>query len=105
MITRELRAACGFTGQKMRSRFDSYVTRLQMGCHVVTQDFVYPRDRHGKEYGWGWALLTTPALVPGREACACPRSPQESYDLMLNHLKNILPGTDVRLLENMLQKP
>ena len=44
LITRELRAACGFTGPKMRSRFDSYVTRLQMSCRIVTEDFVYPRD-------------------------------------------------------------
>ena len=47
LITRELRAACGFTGPKMRSRFDAYVTRLQMSCRIVTEDFVYPRDRHG----------------------------------------------------------
>lgn len=26
LITRELRAACGFTGTKMRSRFDNYIT-------------------------------------------------------------------------------
>lgn len=31
LITRELRAACGFTRPKMRSRFDAYLTRLEMG--------------------------------------------------------------------------
>ena len=36
MITRELRAACGFNGPKMRSRFDAYITRLQMACRIVT---------------------------------------------------------------------
>ena len=30
LITRELRAACGFTGKGMRSKFDSYLTRLEM---------------------------------------------------------------------------
>jgi len=49
LITRELRAACGFTGPKMRSRFDSYITRLQMACRIVTEDFVYPRDKHNRE--------------------------------------------------------
>ena len=91
LITRELRAACGFTGPKMRSRFDGYVTRLQMGCHIVTEDFVYPRDKHGKEYGWGWSLLTTPEQLYGREACQCERTPEESFQRLLAHFKKILP--------------
>ena len=45
LITRELRAACGFDGPKMRSKFDGYVTRLQMACRIVTEDFVYPTDK------------------------------------------------------------
>ena len=40
MITRDLRKACGCNGAKMRSRFDSYVTRLQGACRIVTEDFV-----------------------------------------------------------------
>ena len=91
LITRELRSACGFTGSKMRSRFDGYVTRLQMACRVVTEDFVYPRDKHNREYGWGWALLTTPEQLLGKEACQCDRTPQESLDRMLDHLGRILP--------------
>lgn len=91
LITRELRAACGFTGPKMRSRFDGYVTRLQMGCHIVTEDFVYPRDKHGREYGWGWSLLTTPEQLYGREACQCERTPEESFQRLLDHFKKILP--------------
>ena len=42
LITRELRAACGFTGPKMRSRFDAYLTRLEMGGYIVTEDFDLP---------------------------------------------------------------
>ena len=100
LITRELRAACGFSGTKMRSRFDGYVTRLQMACRIVTQDFVYPRDKHGHEYGWGWALLTTPEQLLGKEACQCDRTPQESLDRILAHLKGFLPhATDKQLLK------
>ena len=91
MITRELRQACGFTGQKMRSRFDAYITRLQMGCHIVTEDFVYPTDRHGREYGWGWSLLTTPEQLLGREACLCHRTPGESHERLLAHFRQLLP--------------
>ena len=99
LITRELRAACGFTGPKMRSRFDGYVTRLQMACRIVTEDFVYPRDRHNNEYGWGWSLLTTPERLLGRDACHCDRTPEQSRDRILQHLRTILPhATDEQLL-------
>ncbi len=91
MITRELRAACGFDGVKMRSRFDGYVTRLQMDCRVITEDFVYPHDKHGREYGWGWSLLTTPEQLLGKDACSCERTPEESYKRIYSHFQKILP--------------
>lgn len=102
LITRELRSACGFTGPKMRSRFDAYVTRLQMACRIVTEDFVYPRDRHGREYGWGWSLLTTPERLYGRDACHCDRSPQDSRDRILQHLHGILPNATPQQLLKLI---
>ena len=116
LITRELRAACGFTGNRrtkqeqseacfnsalkeggrpkvkgMRSKFDGYLTRLEMATYIVTEDFIYPRDKHNHEYGWGWSLLNTPEDLYGREACQCNRTPQESYQRIFEHLKEILP--------------
>ena len=91
LITRELRAACGFNGPKMRSRFDSYVTRLQMACRIITEDFVYPTDKHGREYGWGWSLLTTPEQLHGLTSFECPHTPEESFDRILAHFKSLLP--------------
>lgn len=102
LITRELRAACGFDGPKMRSRFDSYVTRLQMGCHIVTEDFVYPRDRHNREYGWGWSLLTTPEQLLGTAAGECDVSPEEARELMLRHLRQLLPHATERQLLRLI---
>lgn len=102
LITRELRAACGFTGPKMRSRFDAYLTRLEMGCYIVTEDFIYPRDRHGREYGWGWSLLTTPESLFGREACCLDRTPQESYDRLLEHFRKILPYMPEKTYNSLL---
>ena len=100
LITRELRAACGFTGPKMRSRFDGYITRLQMACRIITEDFVYPLDKHNNEYGWGWSLLTTPERLLGREACQCPHSPEESYQRLLAHFQQLLPqASDKQILK------
>jgi hypothetical protein len=103
LITRDLRRLCGFTEPKMRSRFDGYVTRLQMACRVVTEDFVYPRDKHGKEYGWGWALLTTPEQLLGKEACLCDRTPEESLERMLDHLKRLLPRANKQQLMKLIK--
>ena len=97
MITRELRAACGFTGSRMRSRFDAYVTRLQSATRLVTEDFVYPHDRHGQPYGWGWALLTTPEHLFGHSECQCTESPDESHAMMLEHLHSFLDCSDQQL--------
>ena len=103
LITRELRAACGFTGPNMRSKFDSYITRLQMGCYIVTEDFIYPRDKHNREYGWGWSLLTTPEQLYGKSACRCNRSPMESYERLLAHFNNILPQATERQIQKLLK--
>ena len=103
MITRELRAACGFSGTKLRSRFDSYVTRLQMACRIVTEDFIYPQDRHGREYGWGWALLTTPEQLYGAEACRCVRTPEESFERMVSHLRGVCPEASESQIVKMIK--
>ena len=103
MITRELRAACGFTGPKMRSKFDSYITRLQMGCHIVTENFVYPTDRHGREYGFGWALLTTPEQLLGRDACQCDHDPEGAYRLRSEHLARLHTNATEKQIAKMLK--
>ena len=125
LITRELRAACGFDGAGMRSKFDGYITRLQMACRIVTEDFVYPTDKHGREYGWGWSLLTTPESLLGRDMCqASPpnpgltsnpspngegnfegrgRTPQESFERMKAHLSKLLPEATEKQIEKLIR--
>ena len=103
IINRDLRAACGFSGPKMRSKFDGYVTRLQMATRVVTEDFVYPRDKHNREYGWGWSLLTTPERLYGKDACSVDCSPEESYRLMTEHLHTILPYATDKQISKLLR--
>ena len=103
MITRDLRAACDFTGKNMRSKFDAYVSRLQMGAYIVTEDFVYPVDKHGREYGFGWALLTTPERQVGKDACLCDRSPEESFQRMFDHLHDLLPDATEKQISKLLR--
>ena len=102
LITRELRAACGFDGPKMRGKFDGYVTRLQMGCYIVTEDFVYPTDKHGREYGWGWSLLTTPEALYGQSACLTTVTPEESFRRMAAHCHKLLPHATDKQIQKLL---
>ena len=101
-ITRDLRKECGFVGPRMRSKFDGYITRLQMSCHIVTENFVYPRDRHGNEYGWGWSLLTTPERLFGHDVCKCGRTPKDSYQRMFKHLSSLLPHATERQIKKLI---
>lgn len=103
MITRHLRKACGFDGPKMRSKFDAYLTRLEMGTYIVTENFVYPTDKKGNPYGWGWSLLTRPEQLYGREACQCERTPQESYEILMQRLSTVLPQASAKQLERILR--
>ena len=96
LITRELRSACGFNGKGMRSKFDSYVTRLEMATYVVTEDFVYPLDKRGREYGWGWSLLNTPEALYGKEACCQDCSPEASLKKLVAQFRKILPEASER---------
>lgn len=103
MITRDLRKACGFTGTKMRGKFDTYISRLEMGCYIVTEDFVYSKDRHGRDYGWGWSLLTTPEAFLGKDCCHPDRTPEESRRRMERHFQGLFPDADGRLFDFLLK--
>ena len=70
-----------------RSKFDGYLTRLEMTTYIVTEDFIYPRDKHNHEYGWGWSLLNTP---------------EESYQRIFEHLKEILPDASDKQIQKII---
>ena len=74
-----------------------------MACYIVTEDFVYPIDKHGREYGFGWSLLTTPERLLGNEACLCNRTPEESYQRMIEHLTKLLPGASEKQIKKILK--
>lgn len=74
-----------------------------MGGYIVTEDFVYPRDKHGREYGWGWSLLTTPEALFGKEACHVDRTPLESRERMVGQFRKILPEASDELFDLLLK--
>lgn len=104
MTTRQLRAACGFTAPKMRGKFDTYLRRLEMGCRILTEDFVYPADKHGNSYGWGWAVLTTPRQFFGKEACQAHCPPEESLRKIVQQFQKFMPATPKESIVRLLSR-
>ncbi|MBO6013911.1 MAG: hypothetical protein J6P48_00425 [Oscillospiraceae bacterium] len=82
--------------------FDTSVTRLQEQCYVIISDFVYTLDKNGNRRGWGVAEYSTPEKTMGEFFTdnVYRRTPEESYERLLEHLKKLFP----RALETDLKK-
>lgn len=84
--------------------FDTIITRLQAQGYVIISDFRYMIDRNGNEYGWGVAEYSTPELFMGKSftdnVYSC--TPQESYERLFEHLREILPGADEAAIKKFL---
>ena len=102
MVSNDLRQTCGFTEPKMRGKFDTFLSHLQRGGYIVTEDFVYKHDKHGRKYGWGLSLFTTPEQLFGREACHPDRPAEESYQRLAKVLQKIFPDASDVFLENII---
>ena len=87
-----------------RVGFDTVMNRLQAQCYVVISDFVYERDRFGNPYGWGIAEYSTPERQMGKcfTDSVYQREPEESYERVLRHLKELLPAANEADLRRIL---
>ena len=52
--------------------------------------------------GWGWSLLTTPEALYGRDACQCERTPEESYQRIFDHLRQLLSEATERQIRKLI---
>lgn len=73
--------------------FETLITKLQEKCYVITNDFVYLKDKNGNDYGWGVAEYTTPEKFFGKSFAnkVYKRTPEKSYERIFKHLKEMLP--------------
>lgn len=88
-----------------RKGFDTIITRLQAQGYVLISDFVYELDRFGNTYGWGVAEYSTPEIFMGQEFTdrVYQKTPEESYQRILKHLKELLPGADEAAIKKILR--
>ena len=86
--------------------FDTCVTRLQLQGYVIISDFVYMRDKSGKPYGWGVAEYSTPEAFMGGSFTekVYSRSPDESFDRILEHFCALFPNMPLNSLKRFIGK-
>lgn len=83
----------GNYGKSGKKGFETIITRLQHQGYILISDFVYETDRSGNPYGWGVAEYSTPEKMwsMGFRDEAYSVEPEESYELLVEHFRNILP--------------
>ena len=88
-----------------KTGFETSITRLQAQGYVLISDFVYATDKSGKQYGWGIAEYSTPERFFGADFTdrVYQRTPKESYQRLLEHLKSLFPDTEEALLRKILK--
>ena len=85
--------------------FDRIIDRLQGQGYVIISDFRYMIDKNGHEYGWGVAEYSTPEHFMGSAFTDNVYSclPQESYEMLFEHLREILPGAEEAAIKRFLK--
>lgn len=86
-----------------RRGFDTSINRLQAQCYVVISDFVYGTDKLGRRYGWGIAEYSTPEKwMEGFAGLVYQRDPEESYGLVFEQLRRLLPQAEEDDIDDIL---
>lgn len=104
ILSKELKALGNYR-KGGRKGFDTSMNRLQEQGYVLIRDFVYLQDRFGKPYGWGVAEYSTPEKLMGAAFTeqVYARSPEESYERLLQRLRVLCPRAEEAELRRFLK--
>ena len=100
-----LRAAVGVERGKS-TRFEASMTRLQMMTYVVPCDFIFPRDAHGeKKFSYGVTVYDVAERALGTDAVSgeYDTAPEESFELIMEHLRSLLPEADEKCIQKLIR--
>lgn len=100
VLSKYAKRECGFS-----KGYDTAVTRLQMQTYVLIPDFKYSITKEGVPYGWGNAVLEVADRWLGAEWMTVPddRTPEQSFERMISHLKTMMPEANESLLQKELK--
>ena len=85
--------------------FDAVSASLQQKCYLLVSGFARKRDKFGQEYGWEIGLLDTPEgrFGAGFIETAYASEPDESFERLVSHLRNALPGADFDIVQSIVK--
>lgn len=100
VLSKYAKRECGFS-----KGYDTVLTRLQMETFVLTSDFRYNLTNEGVPYGWGNAVINVADRWLGEELLFVPdgRTPEESFERIIRHLKSILSEADETILRKEMR--
>lgn len=102
-LSKGLKAALGY-GKGGQTGFETVITRLQMQCYAEPVNFEYQKAKDGSVYGWGVARYgIADRWFDGLGRAAYGRTPKESFERILTHLSEKLPGADPEALRKLLK--
>ena len=103
-LTRNIKDSLGYKKGGNKG-FETVITRLQMETYVVPINYEYSRRKNGDEYGWGNCRYDIAENYWGDKLCrsAYKRSPEESLDRLINHIRKQLPRLDEEELRGLLK--
>ncbi|WP_026493478.1 AlkZ-related protein [Butyrivibrio sp. XPD2002] len=104
MLTREIKQNLNYKKGGNKG-FETVITRLQMQTYVVPVNFEYSKRKNGEEYGWGNCRYDIAENFWGDKLCrsAYKRSPEESLDRIIKHIRKVLPRMDEEDLRALLK--
>ena len=103
-LTRNIKDSLGYKKGGNKG-FETVITRLQMETYVIPVNYEYSRRKNGDEYGWGNCRYDIAENYWGERLCrsAYKRTPEESLDRLINHIRKQLPRLDEEELRGLLE--
>ncbi|MBE6632459.1 MAG: hypothetical protein E7623_07150 [Ruminococcaceae bacterium] len=104
VLSKDLKLLCNYVKDGKKG-FDTFITRLQMQGYICISDFKYMVDKHGKEYGWGVAVYSTPENILGCDhiRSAYCEDPKESYEKIKGRIRELFPHTAEKNIEKLMK--
>lgn len=81
---------------------DALIAQLEAATYICIADFEYLYSKKGEKYGWGVARYCTPEAMYGDGITRCLRTPEQSRNQIIKHLKKIFPEATAAQLEKLI---